>query len=147
MKLIRTLIVLANEHDLRLLAHAGKGQPLRQIAHRSHTDWADSQAEFSDREGRMRKGAGPISALDRTTPMRAQNRAHFGHHVLAITESEWATEQYDRLVVAAPGKMLGFLRAEMPAPLKAAQSGDLDADLLHLALDNMSGQLGTMVGF
>ena len=145
MKSVDTLILLANEHDMRLLTHAGKGQPLLQIAHHGVAEWADATRRYADREGRMRNGAGPISALDRSTSERAQNRQHFASHVLDITGTEWATRRHERLVIAAPAKMLGQLRAAMPPELTEALQADLDADLLHLALDRMGDHLKDVV--
>lgn len=145
MKSVDTLILLANEHDLRLLTHAGKGQPLLQIAHHGVAEWADATRRYADREGRMRNGAGPISALDRSTSEREQNRQHFASHVLQVTSDEWATRRHDRLVIAAPAKMLGQLRATLPAELKKALQADLDADLLHLALDRLDDHLKDVI--
>ena len=145
MKSVRTLILLANEHDLRLLSHAGKGQPLVQIVHHGAAEWADATQRYSDREGRMRNGAGPVSGLDRSTPERTQERQNFAAHVLDITGTEWATGHHDRLVIAAPAKMLGQLRATMPAELTRALQGDLDANLLHLALDRLDDHLKNVI--
>lgn len=145
MQLIRTLILFANEHDMRLLSHAGKGQPFLQIAHHGVAEWADATQRYSDREGRMRNGPGPVSGLDRSTTERAQNRQHFAAHVLDITGTEWATRRHDRLVVAAPAKMLGQLRAAMPPELTKALQADIDADLLHLALDRVDNHLKDLI--
>lgn len=147
MQPIRSLILLANEHDLRLLSHGGKGQPLLQVAHHDVGQFADASARHSDREGRMRKGSGPISALDRSTTEREQDRRHFAARALEITGVEWATGHHDRLVVAAPPQMLGQLRAAMSPALKQVLHADLDSDLLHLALDRLDDHLKDVVAF
>ncbi len=145
MQPIRTLILLANEHHARLIAHPGKGGALRQMAHHSHAEWADDAVIYADREGRMRKGEGPISGLDRSTSERTQERAHFSAHVLAATGQEWAADRYDSLVIAAPAKMLGALRHGLPVALASALHGDLDSDLLHLPLEELGEHLAGLI--
>lgn len=141
MKSIRTLVVLANEHDLRLLATDAAGQGLHQIAHHAASEFSDAAVRYSDREGRMRNGPGPISALDRPTSERSQSRGHFADHVLALTEAQWAAGGFDQLIIAAPAAMLGVLRDRLGPDLAAVLLTDLTKDLLHIPLEDMAGHL------
>jgi len=142
MKPVFTLIVIANEADLRLLENAGVGKGLRQISAKSRDDFADVATRYADAPGREQAAPGTaIHGLDRSSSERRQMREAFAAHVVQEAEAEWKTGTYSRIVLAASPKMLGALRAALPKTMSDHLLADLDKDLAKLPLADLPAHL------
>ncbi|WP_137703011.1 baeRF12 domain-containing protein [Marimonas lutisalis] len=133
MKPTKTLILLASEARMRLCENTGVGKGVSEFATRSIDDYADIAADYADMPGRGQAAPGTAQhKFERPTSEREQKRDDFADHVIAEAAQAFAKGGYDRLVVAAPPKMLGALRDSLPAPLKSALLADMDKDLTNI---------------
>ncbi|MBN2906810.1 MAG: host attachment protein [Rhodobacteraceae bacterium] len=144
MKPVCTLVLIANEHEARLLSNDGPGRGLASVVHFDKM----GQVRYADVPGRSQSGPGGARhGFDRATTERAQNRDGFAGDVLQATAREWAEGGYDRLVISAPPAMLGALRAQLDADLAAALSADLNKDLLGVAVADLPRHFEDVIVF
>ena len=148
MKTPRTLILLAAARDLRLLRSDGVGKGLDELAHLTWDDLPDVDFEFSDRAPRERGGlGGSLHTIDPRQTEREKERGRMAAHAIRVLGEEWAKGGYDRIVMSAPDKMLGLLRAAMPRELAANIAADIDKDLVKIPLHDLAGHLEAVVKF
>lgn len=146
MKPIRTMILLASEKRMRLIENAGVGKGLTEIADYTVDDLGEVRASYADAPGRQQAAPGDgAHGFERPTSVRRQKREDFAGHVMDEAAEMFAQHGYDRLVMAAPPKMLGALRDEMPGALKGALHADLDKDLAKMPLQDLDGHLGDVL--
>ncbi|GAA0302319.1 host attachment protein [Rhodovulum strictum] len=130
MKPVRTLVLIANEKEARLLVNTGPGKGLEEL---SAFDKA-TEIRYSERPGRSQAAPGAARhGFEPSTPEREQNREAFARDVLDIAATEWANGSYDRFAMSAPPAMLGALRGHIAAPLAEALAADLNKDLVGVA--------------
>ncbi|TCP44012.1 host attachment protein [Rhodovulum marinum] len=144
MKPVRTLVLIANEKEARLLANDGPGKGLTELSHfdkATETCFADTPGRGQAAPGAARHGFEPV------TSEREQNREAFARDVLAVTDQAWAQGGYDRFVLGAPPAMLGALRAGMPADLAKALAADLNKDLLGVAAADLPRHFEDVIVF
>lgn len=67
----------------------------------------------------------------------AQTR--FASQLLKILDDELADGSFDRLIIAAPAKFLGDLRASISKPLQAVTLSELPKDLTQLPDEKLPG--------
>lgn len=146
MKPIRTLILMASESRLRLAENAGVGKGLREVLTRDASDFGELAHDYADAPGREQAAPGMAGhAFERHESERDQSREAFAGKVAELALAEWQKGGYDRLIVAAPPRMLGAMRADLPAPLKQALLADLDKDLTKLPLAELPSHLDTLL--
>lgn len=144
MKPVRTLVLIANEQEARLLSNAGPGKGLEPVSHFDKM----GQTRYADTPGRSQSAPGAARhGLDRSSSERAQDRDGFAGDVLNVTAGEWGQGGYDRLVVSAPPAMLGALRAQMSADLSGALHADLNKDLLGVAVADLPRHFEDVIVF
>ncbi|MHC0054873.1 host attachment protein [Actibacterium sp. D379-3] len=142
MKRKRTFVLIANEQQALFLENDGIGRGLAEVG--SLRGGAKSQ--FSDLPGRSQATPGGTRhGFDRTTPEREHDRESFAAEVIEKAHAIWATGGYDRMVMSAPPKMLGALRDALPDPMRKALVGDMDKDLLNLALPDLPSHFEDMI--
>jgi len=133
MKPVRTLILMASESRLRLAENTGVGKGVTELSLRSAADLGVEPTRYADMPGRGQAAPGMAAhGFDRPTSERDQTRDSLAEAIAAAALAEWQKGSYDRLIVAAPPKMLGALRPRLPAALTAALSVDLPKDLTKL---------------
>ncbi len=148
MKPVRTLVLLANEREARLLENDGVGKGLRQLRHVDRTALSGEDIAYAERPGRSQAAPGGAHhAMEPPTSEIRQNRERFAADLTGLLEATWRKSGHDRLIVAAPPKMLGALRDRMPKPLAEALTGDIAKDLLHTPLDELPGHFGDLAAF
>ena len=148
MKPVRTLVVVANEREARLLVNEGVGKGLIQIEDVPRDAWPDAEVAYSDQRGRGQAGPGTARhGMEPSTSEQRQMRERFAGHLAEKLGSVWGKGDYDRLIVAAPPKMLGALRDEMPAALKDSLAGDLDKDLVKIPLADLPKHFEDIAAF
>ncbi|TCO71923.1 host attachment protein [Rhodovulum euryhalinum] len=144
MKPVRTLVLIANEKEARLLMNDGAGKGLAEL---SHFDKA-TETRYADTPGRSQAAPGAARhGYERPTSEREQNREAFARDVLKITGDAWAAGGYDRFVLSAPPAMLGALRDAMPADLGHALAFDLNKDLLGVAVADLPRHFEDVIVF
>jgi len=147
MKPVRTLVVLANEGTVRFLENEGVGKGVTEIATYDADAERIAETEFADQPGRSR-GA-PGQARHGYAPPESERehaRALFADRVLAELRSAWNAGVHDRLVIAAPPKMLGELRARLDT-LSDHVTAELDKDLVKIPLRDLPGHFSDVAAF
>ncbi|MCU9849826.1 host attachment family protein [Defluviimonas sp. WL0024] len=139
MKPVRTLVLVAGEENARLLINDGIGKGLTERAGLSVAQFADAQIEYEDRPGRQTGGPGGTARHGFDTHGHDQEiaRSNFAQHVVEAVQETWARVKPDRLIVAAPPKMLGALRAKLTGAPAAALHGDLAKDLVKVPVHDL----------
>ena len=142
MKPVRTLVVMASESRLRLAENAGVGKGVTELSARDAEEMGFHPNRYADTPGRSQAAPGMAShGLDRHMTDREQAREGFAGAVIDAALGEWRKGGYDRLVLAAPPKMLGALRPKLPAELVAHLALDLDKDLTKLPAAELAEHL------
>lgn len=93
---------------------------------------------------RDRNGSGR-HIIEPHTSDRTLERKAFMHYVAEYLDEALAKEEYNRLVVAAPPKILGFLRKALSKPVKDAIALELDKDLMQMRPQQLQEQLEKIV--
>ncbi|WP_343081722.1 host attachment protein [Ostreiculturibacter nitratireducens] len=147
MKPVRTLIVVADEEAARFLINEGVGKGLQEICVVSISQLDEGTLEFADRPGRSSAGSKVVGrhGMDPRTDLEENNRAKFASHVIEALDQEWKAAKADRLVVAAPPKMLGELRSRLSGAPAAALAGDLAKDLVNVPLNDLPGHFADIL--
>ncbi len=78
--------------------------------------------------GRLRHGVPDINHVEH------ERKVRFVRQIIGYLQSEHMQKSFDQLIIAAPPKMLGMLRAEMPPSLSDCISGVASHDLTHYRL-------------
>lgn len=143
MKPVRTLILMASETRLRLAENAGVGKGVHEILTREAKDFGDLPSTYADMPGRGQAAPGGVAGhqFERPTSEREQARGGFAGKVIETALAEWHKGKFDRLVVAAPPKMLGALRDVLPGEMSSALLADLDKDLTKLPVGDLPDHL------
>jgi len=148
MKAVKTLVLLVNDKDARILENDGVGKGLHQVAHIERDTALGAEIAYADGPGRSKGGSGGAHhGMEPSTSEDRQNRERFAGHVLGETEALWTKGGFERLIVAAPAKMLGELRDRMPPVLAGGLQGDLAKDLLHTPVVELPGHFEGMAAF
>ena len=148
MKPVRTLIVVADGQHARFYLHEGIGHGLKAAVDEEMVqELPRSRDIVTDREGRA---ATPLGTQGRHTlaykvDYHAFEKTRFAHEVAEFLDKLRERIKPDRLVVAAPPKTLGDLRAALSKPLKEIVYGELDKDLIHQEPRELSDALGEVM--
>jgi protein required for attachment to host cells len=130
MKPIRTLVLVTDEEKAIFYEKTGANRPLVELQHLDKSNFEDTDQRYSDVPGRSSAAPGmAVHAMDRTTTEREQMRDAFAVHVLEAAERRLSRNDYRRVAIAAPPKMLGILRNKMKGALAAAERIELDKNL------------------
>jgi protein required for attachment to host cells len=149
MKPVRTLVLVAGEEDARFFENAGVGHGLTEVSILSIDAFPDARTEYADRPGRaaISHGSGAMQAFDRRQSEDEQRRERFARHVAEAIGRTWTSGRYDRFVVAAPPKMLGELRKDMPRPAAAALAAELPKDLVKVPVHGLARHFEDVIVF
>ena len=142
---IRTLVLLAGAQDARFLINDGVGRGLAEVLALSAAQFPEVARDFADAPTRGHAPGGASYAVDPATSAADQHRARFAERVIEALAQEWAAARADRLVLVAPPKMLGLLRARLSGAPKAALAADLDKDLVHLPVQDIGRHLDGLI--
>ncbi|MCB2081681.1 MAG: host attachment protein [Rickettsiales bacterium] len=110
-------------HRLGNLNHTLTAQPIR-------TDEPTGRHELGRVHDRV--GGGGRHIVEPHTSDRTLERKAFMREVAKYLDKALARGEYNRLVVAAPPKILGFLREALSKPVKDVIALELDKDLMQL---------------
>lgn len=144
MKPTRTLVLVANEKEARLLSNSGPGKGLEPV---THFDRA-IETEYADRKGREQSAPGMARhGMEPSTSLRTQNREAFADEVLRAARQEWERGSYDRFVMSAPPAMLGALRPRLGGALSQALVADLNKDIVAIAVADLPRHFEDVIVF
>lgn len=132
---IVTWIVVADGAHTRIFANDGPGKGLRAALEKDFEANLPHAARdiLSDRPGRNTAAPGMARhAMDPRTDPKRHLEQDFARTVAAMLGEAAQEKFFDRLILVAPPKTLGDLRAELPKHAEALVTGTLDKDLVGM---------------
>lgn len=142
-----TLVLLAADHDIRLLRNEGVGKGLIEILHLGRADLPDVEFEFADQPVRVAgHGKASHSAEPRQTA-HEKERVRMAKHAIARLHAEWSQGGYNRVIISAPDKMLHLLRKGLPKEIVPHVAADLDKDIVKVALADLPAHFDGVAAF
>ena len=138
---MRVRIVVADQAEARFYDAMGFGRPLT-VAGRI-TNPAGRQHErdlVSDRPGRVferaadprhRRGASARHSSGPEHSARRHSVEVFTRRIGAELERAWRARRFDSLVIVAGARLMGRLRAALPAGVRAKITGSVLKDIVH----------------
>jgi protein required for attachment to host cells len=145
MKRKTSWIIVEDGSRARILANEGPGTGLSVVAeHMAPQARAHTADLGSDRPGR---------AFDSTTPARHAMEPRVDWHrqekerfIGKLAEDLGAAQQqFDRLILVAPPRVMGELHRRLDEPTRAKVAGELQKDLTWVALPELSAHLGDVL--
>jgi len=146
MKPVRTLVCLANEQDAKFLTNEGVGKGLIPLAGMELSAAKAEAIEYADKPGSERSSGGAHAAYQPRQSERDLKRAHFARGVVGALNQIWDDQSFDRIILAAPPRMLGELRGVLGA-LKPFVAAELDNDLLNTPERDLPGHFESVAAF
>lgn len=147
MKKIVTWVVVANGQYARILANEGAGKGL-ELVPGGELEGDDRQGRDidADRPGRTFDSAGQgRHAKEPSSDPRQVLEEEFLRRVLEHVASAANRNAFDRLVLVAEPKALGFMRKHLTTPLKQKLLADMPKDLTKIATRDLAGPLGPVL--
>lgn len=142
-----TLVLLAADHDIRLLRNEGVGKGLIEIVHLGRADLPDVDFEFADQPVRVAgHGKASHSAEPRLTE-HEKERTRMAKHAISRLRTEWSQGGYNRVIISAPDKMLHLLRKGLPKEIKPHLIADMDKDIVKVALVDLPAHFADIASF
>lgn len=148
MKHAKTWILIADGGRARVLAAPGAGAPLTRIPGlEREADLPAGRDIVTDRLPRAHDsvGAGRHAIEPRTDP-HEQLKASFVASLAAMLDEKAARGEVERLIVVAPPKVLGQLRAELSKRVKSMVAGEVAKDLTKAPDHEVASHLTDVVG-
>jgi protein required for attachment to host cells len=138
MKPVKTLVLVASEAEARILENTGRGQGLREVAGLRAADFPETDQGFDDTAGRQSAAPGTARhAFEPRETAREARRVTFAGLILEAFDQAWKQGGHDRLIIAAPPRLLGELRSDMPKPMADAVLADIPKNLVKVALRDL----------
>ncbi len=139
MKPVRTWILIADGSRARILSNNGPGKGLEPVRDFEFEKGRLAPGEImADRPGRTFDSSGPgrhAMAYPADPVREAQKR--FAMQLIEFLNDELAGGAFDRLIITAPAKFLGDLRASISKPLETATIAEVRKDLTRLPNDKL----------
>lgn len=138
MKPKKTLVVLANDGQARILENEAPGKGLIENTNLAAALVADPEAERRDRRGRSNAAPGMARhAFDPPRSVAEHDEIAFAKAVVDAVETRFVRGGFDRLVLVAAPKTLGTLRDHLPKGLNDALVADVPKDFLKKKPDEV----------
>jgi protein required for attachment to host cells len=147
MKQIITWFLVANGTEARLFRSTGPGQGVEPVSGEIMRGPNLPDREImSDRPGRTfdSAGQGRHAMEPRTDPALVEKR-RFTHGLAETLNAALEREEFDRLVLAAPPKILGQLREDLSKSVRAKVEAELSKDLTHLPVTDIEARLSAVI--
>jgi protein required for attachment to host cells len=136
---VTTWVLVADGVHGAIYANRGPGQGLEELAvHKFIGDKHPTREINADRPGRTFNSMGEQRhAKEPHTDAHRHAQQVLAHEIAKYLDHAVGRGEYDRLVVAAPPRTLGDLRAEFSARVQAKLAGELNKDLTHFPAINL----------
>ncbi len=147
MKSIVTWILIADGSRARLLSNHGPGRGVEPVSE----DLLEGRnlpgrEIMSDRPGRTFDSVGAgRHAKEPRTDAREVEKQRFSHVLAEMLHRELGRGKFERLVLVAPPKELGRLRAELSPAVRDRVTAELNKDLTRLSLREVAEHLGAVM--
>ncbi len=138
MKPITTWILLADGTQARIACNDGPGRGIKPVFEETlHGRNLPGRTFDSHGQGRH--------AMEPPTDPRENEKQHFIRGLAALLDKEAKRGHYDRLVLVAPPKALGYLRSALSDSVREKITGEIDKDLVHLPMQELPAHLGKVL--
>ena len=147
MKPIITWILLADGTQARIACNNGPGRGVKPVFEETlHGRNLPGREINSDRPGRTFDSHGKgRHAMEPPTDPRENEKQHFIRDLAALLDKEAKRGRYDRLVLVAPPKALGYLRDALSDQVRGRITGEINKDLVHLPIQDLPRHLGKVL--
>ncbi len=147
MKKITTWILIADGARARILCNDGPGRGIaREVVREFQGSTAPSRDIAADRPGRAFDSAGiGRHAMQPSSDPHENEEAGFLREIVAYLDKANHAKSFDRLILVAPPKALGTLRAALPAQVAAKVTGEINKDLTQVPVHDMAGHLESVM--
>ncbi len=147
MKPIRTWIVIADGAHARIFLNEGPGRGLTLALPKSPDVPLPPARELgTDRPGRVFESADSSRhALEPRADWHRLEKQQFAREVAHVVDRAAGDNAFDRLVLIAPPKTLGDLRAALCPASRGAIHGELAKDLTHVSYAALPAHLEDVV--
>lgn len=139
MKPINTWIVVADGTRARAVLNTGPNTGLKLLGEEMFSSNSSPARELgTDRPGRVhdRKGPGRHAVAPRSD-LHIFEKTRFAKEVAALLNNAVLEKWFDRLVLVAPAKTLGDLRAMINDQVRERVTAELVHDYTHLSLSEL----------
>jgi protein required for attachment to host cells len=146
-KPIRTWIVVADGARARVLENLGPGKGLEPVPGSAmETDVVPNREVMADRPGRSfdRKGSGR-HAMEPTVDWQRLQKREFARGLTEWLDRAALAGDFDRLILVAPPRSLGDIRAQIGSAARQRLVADLPKDLTGIADRDLAGHLGGLI--
>jgi protein required for attachment to host cells len=141
-----TWIVIADGEKARIVANEGAGKGLAPAGHALSTTLHADRDIYADRPGRAQESVGAARhAIQPRVDWHRFEKQQFARRVAEMLDSESGKGAFDRLVLVAPPRTLGDLRAALGAATRAKVTGEIDKDLTPIADHDLPGHLEKVI--
>ena len=139
MSSLRTLIVIADGAHARFFVHDGPGKGFEALSKdEMKSDTPAGRDIMADRPGRSFSSVGDgRSAMEPKSDPRDLVEKEFVHEVLERAESLLASQEAERLVIAADPRSLGEMRKAISPQLEGKLTATLDKDLTKIPVKDL----------
>lgn len=147
MRKINTWVLVADAARARIVLNEGPGRGLNTALVREFEGPnAPAREIMADRPGRTFDSAGTgRHAKERPTDPKLVEQRAFLAEIAAYLEHEAKRGAYDRLVIVAPPRALGNLRAALADGVRAKVTGELNKDLTNVPIRELPNYLGAVM--
>ena len=139
MKPIRTWILIADGSRARIVLNEGPGKGLKPVRNFDFEEGRTAARDMlADRPGRVFDSSGPgRHGMANSSDPTSVAQARFAVQLIQFLDDEFTKNVFDRLILTAPAKFLGYLRASISKALKSVTISELTKDLNHLPDDKL----------
>jgi protein required for attachment to host cells len=147
MKPTRTWILIADGARARILVNEGPGKGVTPLEGGTFESAHDaSHALGDDKPGRTFESATTARhAYEPSQDPHRELKRDFAAELAAMLDQRLLQKDYDRVILVAPPKMLGDLRAELTEAVRAVLYAELDKDLTKTPVKELPGHLGAVL--
>lgn len=147
MKGVRTWVLIADGARARVVINDGPGKGVQQVFEDEFLGVnAPGRDLASDRPGRTFDSGGQgRHAMEPSSNPKDVEKHHFVEGLGKVLTDGLNKGSFDRLVLVAPPKVLGDLRATLSKNVQAKVTGELNKDLTHISLNDLPEHLGAVL--
>jgi protein required for attachment to host cells len=149
MRKTTTWILIADGARARVLETHGAGTGLMAAAVPPQRTKLDADRDvYADRPGRVQESVGGAHhAVARRVDWHRFEKEQFAGHVAKLIDAAAGEKKFDHLVLVAPPRTLGDLRAALAPATRAKVSAELDKDLTQIPDHELESHLAGVVKF
>jgi protein required for attachment to host cells len=147
MRKTNTWILIADGARARFLENEGPGKGLAPAPLPPQEAKLDRDRDvYSDRPGRVQESVGGAHhAVARRVDWHRFEKEQFAGRLAKLLDEASGAHRFDKLVLVAPPRTLGDLRAALAPATRAKVSGELDRDLTQIPDHDLPSHLAGVV--